>query len=463
MHANRARAWGLALLLGACCAAVPIADPSAARAAPVGLAEFSIPTPNAAPGGIALGSDGNMWFTERAADQIGRVTPDGVVSEFPLGGGSHGPTAIAAGPDGALWFTQSASGAIGRITTDGEVTEFHVGSASTDIVLGPDGNLWFSEDSSAIGRITPAGAVTHFPVPALGELVGHTGITVGPDGNIWFSAPTYVGRLGLDGGLLSTFPIANKYFFPGGIASGPDGAVWLTEGTAWSIGRITPSGESTEFRLVGESSPNDITTGPEGSIWYSGTSGGKAPGAGFIGRRSPAGKSRGSFRTSMEPSAIATGPEGGIWFTQETLPVGSTEHRLVGRLLPPPFIEATLTRRLGSVRRGWSRVGVRCTSDDPDASCRGTLSLRLPRRPREGVSGGPPRRRRLIARREFFLRAGRSHRFALRLRRAARDALVRRGGFQVVGAANLRKGTGDLTKTRLRPAPAHPRRFGHSG
>ena len=35
------------------------------------------------PSGIAAGPDGNLWFTESDASRIGRITPSGVVSEFP--------------------------------------------------------------------------------------------------------------------------------------------------------------------------------------------------------------------------------------------------------------------------------------------------------------------------------------------------------------------------------------------
>ena len=49
--------------------------------------------------------------------------------------------------------------------------------------MGPDGNLWFPE-GGAIGRITPSGAVTEFPLPKSGSDAG--ALTVGPDGKLWF-------------------------------------------------------------------------------------------------------------------------------------------------------------------------------------------------------------------------------------------------------------------------------------
>jgi hypothetical protein len=39
-------------------------------------------------------------------------------------------------------------------------------------------------DGRGIGRITPTGVITEFPVPTLGSVVGV--ITAGPDGNLWF-------------------------------------------------------------------------------------------------------------------------------------------------------------------------------------------------------------------------------------------------------------------------------------
>src|SRR5690242_1642857 len=42
------------------------------------ITEFTVPTPHATPLLIVTGSDGNLWFTEQAANKIGRLTPTGV-------------------------------------------------------------------------------------------------------------------------------------------------------------------------------------------------------------------------------------------------------------------------------------------------------------------------------------------------------------------------------------------------
>jgi virginiamycin B lyase len=34
--------------------------------------------------GITLGSDGNLWFTERFANRIGKITTSGTITEYDL-------------------------------------------------------------------------------------------------------------------------------------------------------------------------------------------------------------------------------------------------------------------------------------------------------------------------------------------------------------------------------------------
>ena len=185
----------------------PLAGSSlAAKKAPFGtVVEFSIPSPDSEPPAITTGPDGNLWFTEQAANNIGRITPDGVITEFPVPTPNSSPSDIVAGPDGALWFTEFTASKIGRITTAGVVThEFPIpvsgqyfdiftGTLTTSsgprgITVGPDGNLWFAEfNANRIGRITPDGVITEFLIPT--PNARPEDITTGPDGNLWFTDP----------------------------------------------------------------------------------------------------------------------------------------------------------------------------------------------------------------------------------------------------------------------------------
>jgi len=75
---------------------------------------------------------------------------------------------FVAGRDGALWFTE-LEGRIGRLTPAGELNEFSVPAGDGQpqgLTVGPDGAIWFTEASAGrIGRITPEGTVTELPLP----------------------------------------------------------------------------------------------------------------------------------------------------------------------------------------------------------------------------------------------------------------------------------------------------------
>ena len=123
------------------------------------VAEFSTGiTAGSQPWEIAAGPDGNLWFTERTgpvgyAGQMARINPTThVVTEFTAGiTGDTEPDGVTAGPDGNVWFTEEAGNRIGRITPSGTITEFPIPTADSQpvaIVTGSDGNLWFAEQDS---------------------------------------------------------------------------------------------------------------------------------------------------------------------------------------------------------------------------------------------------------------------------------------------------------------------------
>jgi streptogramin lyase len=232
---------------------------------------FPLPIPNQDFTHIVEGSDGNMWFTTTNS-QIGRITPRGTITFFPLAAAT-----IISGPDGNIWFGDDVE-RIGRlqVRAPNTVTFFalppHV--APGTLTVGPDHNLWFSERVSTdpfkttgqIGRITPTGSVTEFPPPPGAPIP--FGIVTGPDHNLWFNSSSgQIGRI-TTGGHYTLFPVSAAAKAGGGgfgITAGPDGNLWFTEQRG-DIGRITLQGVVTEF-------PSDgfkfgITVGPDHNLWF---------------------------------------------------------------------------------------------------------------------------------------------------------------------------------------------------
>jgi virginiamycin B lyase len=143
--------------------------------------------------GIAVGSDGNIWFGEDDS-KIGRITPAGTVTFFPV---QHSPKGVTRGSDGNIWFYGNAG--VGRITPTGAVQEITVGGAdgqAVGITTGPDGNVWFIQGSGpAVGRVKPDMTVSFFGVgPTDLSITAMKGIISGPDGYLWFTTNGEVDR-----------------------------------------------------------------------------------------------------------------------------------------------------------------------------------------------------------------------------------------------------------------------------
>ena len=413
----------IALLLTLCASLLLLIGP--AYAAVGGIIERTVPgTVKGGLNRITNGPDGNIWFTNPAANQIGRMTPAGAFTGFDIPTASSSPIDITTGPDGALWFTEygdRVNGQIGRITTSGQITEFPVfkttpGGALSHvygITKGPDGALWFTTDCcdpanpGKIGRITTSGAVTLYPV-----VTGSTptvGITTGPDGNLWYPVTTASGfdriqRMSPSGQINADIAIPTQYSDPSRIVTGPDGNLWFTEQGAvpnhlspGKIGRVTPSGDMTEFTTPNQnptSNPAGIAVGPDGNLWYTEYSHLNMDftqhGQNNIGRITTSGKIT-EFPIPTRyarADGITNGPDGGMYFTESP---NDFSYGAIGRIQAVgPTITVRLRPRL-TVRvkkQSSSRRSARKTTfatsgrlllaaHVPSSACRGLVSIQI--------------------------------------------------------------------------------------
>jgi virginiamycin B lyase len=246
-------------------------------------------------GGMATGADGNIWITENAPGAVLKVTPGGKVSPFPLAKNAQAG-AITKGPDGNMWFVDASGGKVDQITTGGQIKSFAIpkyqGHSLTPqfIAAGADGNLWLTEledgnfFTSAIGRMTPAGVFTQFPLPQQNLEAGV--IAPGPDGNLWFSAgvpfgPVDLGRITPDG-KITLFPFKvdtqGNFFLANdlinSIVTGPDGKLWVMAGL--EIDQMNTDGTLAARHLSDAPSRDgtfparlaNLTVGSDGNFWF---------------------------------------------------------------------------------------------------------------------------------------------------------------------------------------------------
>ncbi len=303
-------------------------------------------------GGIAAGPDGNVWYTERAGRAIGRITPGGISTEFPLRLGEFGrPGRLTSGPDGNLWVvTGDSAGAFARVSPAGEQTGLFgpaPDGGDIDIVAGADRNLWFTElAGNRIGRLGTDGQVAEFPVPPPSH--GPIAITAGVEGNPWFAleGASAVGRI-TPAGVISEFPLSPSREGPRGIAAGHEGSLWVSEFGLGRIARVRTDGSFTEFQLPVEAfGPGRVVVDGRGDVWF-------LSGFNSIWRLSRDGAvtrfnleriETGDCRSTpcqIQLVDLTIGPEGAVWFISGPGSPGTTVGRIDPRRPPPAPVSET--------------------------------------------------------------------------------------------------------------------------
>lgn len=283
------------------------------------LIEHKIPTHAAHAGGITVGADGALWFAETGANQIGRISMDGIVTEYPI------PTEdalddtqgfVGLGPDGAIWFNEDRVNKLGRITPDGTITEVDLPQGMAPIrqmVAGADGALWVTAiDANKIVKLSTEGKLlAEYTLPNPDSFP--VGMVAGPDGAFWFveNGANQIGRITLDG-VITEYAIPTANSVPLRLTVGPDNALWFTMARANKIGRISVAGEVTEYDVPGML-PVGIAAGADGALWFTGYQSTE------IGRLTVDGVlTKLSIPTyAAVPYHIVAGPDGNLWFTEQ--------------------------------------------------------------------------------------------------------------------------------------------------
>ena len=218
------------------------------------------------PHGLALGPDGvTIWYTGKLKNTVGKIAPDGKVTNYALPTAAALPIYVRPGPDGNMWVTELTGNKIARVTPDGQITEFTIPTAnSRPIAIVPDPagrGMWFSEEAgNNVGFITSAGQITEFAVPKPQANMILAGLSFDRDGNLWvqqylnLNSPTPDGDdavIRIDKSILgktpaqmttsdfTRYPTPTKSSVLHRIILGPDGNMWFTALKVDKVGRVT--------------------------------------------------------------------------------------------------------------------------------------------------------------------------------------------------------------------------------
>lgn len=242
------------------------------------IEEFAVLGGLTNPLSIAVGPDGNVWYTGSVGgvQGVGRINPSNPADvEAYAGFGTSGLIrGIAAGPDGNLWTTDTGGDVAFRITTAGIKFGANIDLDPANPVIprgitrGPGGTMWVAGDGGYIVRISANGATaTSFDTPGSSAW----DIAPGLDGNLWYTAPSAaVGRI-TPAGVATEYPLPGGAGEPLGLTVGPDAGIWFAQAAGNSIGRITTAGPTSITALGGLTAagrPEYITQGPQNTLWF---------------------------------------------------------------------------------------------------------------------------------------------------------------------------------------------------
>jgi virginiamycin B lyase len=294
-------------------AGISLAAPTVLAAATI--TEYPL-APGAAPQGITLGPDGNVWFVENGANKVGRITAAGVITEFPLLTPDNQPAQIVAGTSGHLYLDEPGPTKVAFFDALGDKSFHESGSGVTaaGIAFGAAGSLWvtdgtskvlaYSSEFSGVGQCTMSDGFAH----------GFWGITVGREGTLWMTDATSNGIVALtsSGCAFGKVSLPNSNSGPLFITSGQDGSIWFTEYTGNRIGRIQASSLN-EFALPAGSHPMMIAPSLDGTLWFA------EQGSNQIGHITHDGViAHYTVPTAASaPHGVVVGPDGSVWFTEQ--------------------------------------------------------------------------------------------------------------------------------------------------
>ena len=309
---------GLAVNIGTSSVSQGGNAPATVTDRPVDKGPFPLVTASVAgivgtPQSITVTAEGELWFTVNQPPAIGRIQAGGRVTRYPTHS-QHEPGQITLRRDGGVWYTDPSAGAIGFVTSSGAMVRYPIGAAGfpRGITAGPDGNVWFTFDAvdgDWIGRMTPTGSVTRFPLPSNARAPG--AIITGGDDNLWFAVAGSLARI-TTGGDITEVPVSMNV---GGLANGPDGAIWFTGNSASAgatVGRVE-TGRVPKvaglYDLPEGAVLRGIVTGSDGNMWVA------EQGRESIARVSPRGQvTQFTLGGGQFPEAMAAS-DGRLWFT----------------------------------------------------------------------------------------------------------------------------------------------------
>ncbi len=234
------------------------------------------------PRGLLVARDGKVIFGGSGNSAIGELDPStGKIKLYKLPSRNGDPYTLVQDGDGNIWFTERTAGKLGKLTrATGKIAEYPIGDDPYGLAVDRRGNVWVTR--KAADRLTQfdpkTGQVTHLLLEK-GSQPRRTAMA--PDGMLWVSL---YGK----GKLVKIDPVSNRvvkeYELPGGPNAGPyavnvdsAGRVWTSEIQTDSVVVLSPGSEAIRvFKLpTKDTGIRNATLDTGGRYWYIGSASGR--------------------------------------------------------------------------------------------------------------------------------------------------------------------------------------------
>jgi virginiamycin B lyase len=238
---------------------------------------WNVPTEGSMPRDVAISPDGKLWISATFASILLEVDPQtGFVAEHDVRPYSA-PTGIAVDTNGDVWFASGRRAYLGKfMRTTGQIEYVHTPDGMqldpADLLIDTRGSVWFSaQAANTVGRLDAQSGVFDFVDMPRAEATPFS-IVLAPDGNIFAGLRDSKSILRINSQTLATteYPLADAESEPRRLAVTRDGIVWYTDIDRGYLGRLDPvTGAVTEYPSPSgpQSEPNGITT-IDDVVWY---------------------------------------------------------------------------------------------------------------------------------------------------------------------------------------------------
>jgi virginiamycin B lyase len=256
------------------------------------IEEYGVPTPTSGPIGIAVDSNGLIWFAETNVSRIARFSPDNLTFreyQLPLSDALRKRGAQIWGMmfdgGGCLWFTEATAASIWMFDPSAETFERYPLSPNTfpiQLKVDSSGVVWFTElYGNQIGRLDPSEAVNNtrrgiteylIPTPDAGAI----DMVFDKNGRLWFTEPfsRKVGVFDPETKSFEEYAMPETVFTLTGLTMDSRGRLWITDHGSSEFYRFDPTtGRFTEYAtsmpqyLFNVSLPYYFATDSKGIIW----------------------------------------------------------------------------------------------------------------------------------------------------------------------------------------------------